>query len=75
MCTQWSSKGYFYPITVAQYALSHYSKSLIEKPSQQRVYEDAETRTLAVCVMNKNIGVFVMIKILHFFKVWDVVSD
>ncbi|CAI9595865.1 unnamed protein product [Staurois parvus] len=32
LSTQWGPQGYFYPIQIAQYGLSHYSKNLTEKP-------------------------------------------
>ncbi|RMB94193.1 hypothetical protein DUI87_28999 [Hirundo rustica rustica] len=39
--TQWGPQGYFYPIQIAQYGLSHYSKNLTEKPPRVEVYETA----------------------------------
>ena len=39
---QWDINGYFYPIQIAQYGLSHYSKNLIEKPVQYNMYENGE---------------------------------
>lgn len=47
VCTQWSAKGYFYPIQICQYALSHYSKNLVQKQTQRTVYEDAEKNAQA----------------------------
>lgn len=41
--TQWSSKGHFYPIQIAQFGLSHYSKYLTEPTPQVRVVEDGES--------------------------------
>jgi len=29
--TQWGAQGYFYPIQIAQYGLSHYSKHVIKE--------------------------------------------
>ena len=40
--TQWGAHGYFYPIQIAQYGLSHFSKFLVEKPRTSEVVEDAE---------------------------------
>ncbi|NXN87798.1 GLCE epimerase, partial [Bombycilla garrulus] len=37
--TQWGPQGYFYPIQIAQYGLSHYSKNLTEKAPHVEVYE------------------------------------
>ncbi|KAG8145256.1 hypothetical protein E2320_013602 [Naja naja] len=42
LSTQWGPQGYFYPIQIAQYGLSHYSKNLTEKPPHVEVYETAE---------------------------------
>ncbi|XP_066065442.1 D-glucuronyl C5-epimerase isoform X2 [Chamaea fasciata] len=39
LSTQWGPQGYFYPIQIAQYGLSHYSKNLTEKPPHVEVYE------------------------------------
>lgn len=36
--TQWGPQGYFYPIQIAQYGLSHYSKNLTEKPPDIKIY-------------------------------------
>ncbi|XP_017562160.1 glucuronic acid epimerase a [Pygocentrus nattereri] len=36
--TQWGPQGYFYPIQIAQYGLSHYSKNLTEKPPDMKAY-------------------------------------
>lgn len=36
--TQWGPRGYFYPIQIAQYGLSHYSKNLTEKPPSIKTY-------------------------------------
>lgn len=44
LSTQWGPQGYFYPIQIAQYGLSHYSKNLTEKPPHAEVYEDVEKR-------------------------------
>lgn len=43
LSTQWNPKGYFYPTQIAQFGLSHYSKSLIEPESVKLVLEDGET--------------------------------
>ncbi|XP_053844617.1 D-glucuronyl C5-epimerase isoform X1 [Vidua macroura] len=37
LSTQWGPQGYFYPIQIAQYGLSHYSKNLTEKPPHVEV--------------------------------------
>lgn len=44
LSTQWGPQGYFYPIQIAQYGLSHYSKNLTEKPPHIEVYETAEDK-------------------------------
>ncbi|XP_048471987.1 D-glucuronyl C5-epimerase [Rhincodon typus] len=44
LSTQWGPQGYFYPIQIAQYGLSHYSKNLTERPPHTEVYEIAEKR-------------------------------
>ncbi|XP_060709002.1 D-glucuronyl C5-epimerase-like [Hemiscyllium ocellatum] len=44
LSTQWGPQGYFYPIQIAQYGLSHYSKNLTERPPHSEVYEIAEKR-------------------------------
>jgi len=36
--TQWGPKGYFYPIQIAQFGLSHYSKNIVQKPPQITQY-------------------------------------
>lgn len=40
--TQWESQGYYYPTQIAQFALSHYSKNLIEPQSVKILIEDGE---------------------------------
>ncbi|XP_069622530.1 D-glucuronyl C5-epimerase isoform X3 [Ranitomeya imitator] len=45
LSTQWGPQGYFYPIQIAQYGLSHYSKNLTEKPPHMEVYEKADDKT------------------------------
>uniref|UniRef100_A0A8B9QZE7 Glucuronic acid epimerase n=1 Tax=Anas platyrhynchos TaxID=8839 RepID=A0A8B9QZE7_ANAPL len=47
LSTQWGPQGYFYPIQIAQYGLSHYSKNLTEKPPHIEVYETAEDKDKA----------------------------
>ncbi|XP_008940383.1 PREDICTED: D-glucuronyl C5-epimerase [Merops nubicus] len=47
LSTQWGPQGYFYPIQIAQYGLSHYSKNLTEKPPHVEVYETAEEKDKA----------------------------
>ncbi|XP_057185938.1 glucuronic acid epimerase a [Triplophysa rosa] len=42
--TQWGPQGYFYPIQIAQYGLSHYSKNLTEKPPDEKIYGVSEER-------------------------------
>ncbi|XP_075714470.1 D-glucuronyl C5-epimerase [Rhinoderma darwinii] len=44
LSTQWGPQGYFYPIQIAQYGLSHYSKNLTEKPPHMEVYEKADDK-------------------------------
>ena len=41
--TQWGVQGYYYPIQIAQYGLSHYSKHLASGAQRQLdMVEDAE---------------------------------
>ncbi|CAM1311944.1 GLCE (predicted) [Pycnogonum litorale] len=40
--TQWSANGYFYPIQISQFGLSHYSKNLTEKEPTVITYEDGQ---------------------------------
>ena len=42
---QWSAEGYFYPIQIAQYGLSHYSLLQIQGDSKEnvKIYEDGES--------------------------------
>ncbi|NWV26554.1 GLCE epimerase, partial [Origma solitaria] len=44
LSTQWGPQGYFYPIQIAQYGLSHYSKNLTENPPRVEVYETGGDR-------------------------------
>lgn len=44
--TQWGAQGYFYPIQIAQYGLSHYSKFLTENQPQTMTIEDGEDGTV-----------------------------
>ncbi|XP_069110773.1 D-glucuronyl C5-epimerase-like [Argopecten irradians] len=39
---QWNHDGHFYPIQIAQYGLSHYSKHLMEPSPQHVILEDGE---------------------------------
>ncbi|XP_071841356.1 D-glucuronyl C5-epimerase B-like isoform X2 [Apostichopus japonicus] len=43
--TQWDSQGYFYPIQIAQFGLSHYSKNLTETAPHILVVDDGENRS------------------------------
>ena len=47
LSNQWGQQGYFYPIQIAQYGLSHYSKYVKKsvKSSRAVVVEDAEDGT------------------------------
>jgi len=47
LSNQWGQQGYFYPVQIAQYGLSHYSKYVKKsaKSSRQFVIEDAEDGT------------------------------
>ncbi|XP_030843491.1 D-glucuronyl C5-epimerase B-like [Strongylocentrotus purpuratus] len=47
LSTQWGQQGYFYPIQVAQFGLSHYSKNLTERPPRVTMYEDVEGHDLS----------------------------
>lgn len=40
--TQWGPQGYFYPIQIAQYGLSHYSKYQADPSRLVTLIEDAE---------------------------------
>ena len=40
--TQWSRQGYFYPIQIAQFGLSHYSKELQRTKEEKEKDEDDE---------------------------------
>ena len=40
---QWSEKGYFYAIQIAQFGLGHYCRNLVEKPAKFIFYEDGES--------------------------------
>ena len=48
--TQWGPQGYFYPIQIAQFGLSHYSKILVQKPAEQTLYESGKISNLVSCV-------------------------
>ena len=39
---QWDTRGHFYPIQIAQYGLSHYSKHLTEPQPSSFILEDGE---------------------------------
>ncbi|XP_018110715.1 D-glucuronyl C5-epimerase isoform X2 [Xenopus laevis] len=52
LSTQWGPQGYFYPIQIAQYGLSHYSKNLTEKPPHVEVYETADEKSGVTGVWN-----------------------
>jgi hypothetical protein len=45
LSTQWGSQGYFYPIQIAQYGLSHYSKHLLDTSRTTQLLDDAETNS------------------------------
>ncbi|XP_070207381.1 D-glucuronyl C5-epimerase-like [Littorina saxatilis] len=45
--TQWTPDGHFYPIQIAQYGLSHYSKHLVEGLPEVLVMEDGEEEDVA----------------------------
>nr|CAG4651634.1 EOG090X0272 [Triops cancriformis] len=38
--TQWDASGYFYPIQIAQFGLSHFSKNLTDAPPRLVILED-----------------------------------
>uniref|UniRef100_T1JNE4 heparosan-N-sulfate-glucuronate 5-epimerase n=1 Tax=Strigamia maritima TaxID=126957 RepID=T1JNE4_STRMM len=40
--TQWDARGYYYPIQISQYGLSHYSKNITEPKPKSVIYEDGE---------------------------------
>nr|CAG4636821.1 EOG090X0272 [Ceriodaphnia reticulata]SVE72802.1 EOG090X0272 [Ceriodaphnia reticulata] len=43
--TQWEASGYYYPVQVAQYGLSHYSKNISESPPRKKTVEDGSLFT------------------------------
>ena len=45
--TQWTADGHFYPIQIAQFGLSHYSKHLVEGEPEVLVMEDGEEDDVA----------------------------
>jgi hypothetical protein len=45
--TQWTLEGHFYPIQIAQFGLSHYSKQLVEGTPEVLVMEDGEEDDVA----------------------------
>ena len=45
--TQWTVDGHFYPIQIAQFGLSHYSKHLVEGEPEVLVMEDGEEDDVA----------------------------
>ncbi|XP_076472652.1 D-glucuronyl C5-epimerase-like [Babylonia areolata] len=45
--TQWTADGHFYPIQIAQFGLSHYSKHLVEGAPEVLVMEDGEEEEAA----------------------------
>ena len=45
--TQWTADGHFYPIQIAQFGLSHYSKHLVEGEPEVLVMEDGEEEDVA----------------------------
>lgn len=42
MSTQWDARGYLYPIQIAQFGLSHFSKNLTEPQQRLTVLEDGK---------------------------------
>ncbi|XP_070561426.1 D-glucuronyl C5-epimerase B-like [Ptychodera flava] len=50
--TQWGPQGYFYPIQIAQFGLSHYSKNLTEPKPRVTVYENGEGQSLPKWVLS-----------------------
>lgn len=51
LSTQWGPQGYFYPIQIAQYGLSHYSKKVVEKNPQRSTYGLSEDQFPAVSIL------------------------
>ena len=45
--TQWSPNGHFYPIQIAQFGLSHFSKHLVEGTPEVLIMEDGEEEDAA----------------------------
>nr|SVE79356.1 EOG090X0272 [Daphnia magna] len=43
--TQWEASGYYYPVQVAQYGLSHYSKNLSDRTPKRKILEDGNLVT------------------------------
>ena len=47
LSTQWGQQGYFYPIQIAQYGLTHYCKNLTDRTPRMTVFENAEGHDLS----------------------------
>ncbi|KAK3603498.1 hypothetical protein CHS0354_030340 [Potamilus streckersoni] len=47
MSTQWNQEGYYYPIQIAQYGLSHYSKYLSEGEPDITILTDGSKQAIA----------------------------
>ncbi|XP_048775453.1 D-glucuronyl C5-epimerase B-like [Ostrea edulis] len=45
--TQWDPKGHYYPIQIAQYGLSHYSKQINRPKNKVKILEDGERTDLS----------------------------
>ncbi|XP_062592162.1 D-glucuronyl C5-epimerase B-like [Saccostrea cucullata] len=45
--TQWDPKGHYYPIQIAQFGLSHYSKQLNQPKNKVKILEDGEKTDLS----------------------------
>ena len=58
MSTQWGPEGYFYPIQVAQYGLSHYSKYVLENRPQRSTYGTTSDHIPAVSSIYNLIKMF-----------------
>ncbi|XP_077998489.1 D-glucuronyl C5-epimerase-like [Glandiceps talaboti] len=44
--TQWGPQGYFYPIQIAQFGLSHFSKNITELTPRVVLYENGESQIM-----------------------------
>ena len=55
--TQWGAQGYFYPIQIAQYGLSHFSIFLNEDTPTQTQFVDGSEDVATVWTLGKDMSV------------------